>query len=100
MEMTLVKSLHSGDPHMIKNTQTSEYPIIRGKVASAIQEKAIKSLIPNTFELALLVLVHVKWPHALGQSVEWLFPIMLASHREGLGSFPGRDMSVLGPTVV
>jgi len=42
--MTLVKSLHSGDPDVIQNTWTCKYPIIRGKeLASAIRVKAIKA---------------------------------------------------------
>jgi hypothetical protein len=43
MEMTLVKSLKSGDPDVIQNP--CKYPLFRGKeLASAILVKAIKKL--------------------------------------------------------
>ncbi len=36
---------------------------------------------------------------AINKLFEWLFSRVLASHRGGPGSIPGRDMSVSGPLV-
>ncbi len=44
-----------------------------------------------------MVLYRLRTP--INKLFEWIFYRMLASHRGGLGSIPGRDMSVLGPLV-
>jgi hypothetical protein len=67
--MALLKSLHSADPDVIQNLDLQVPDIQCVSLVSATRVKAVKKLITYqpTFELALKVLVHVRWPHTLWQ---------------------------------
>ncbi len=111
MEMTLVKSLHSGDPAcVIQTCGLANARFLGASLVSAIWAKASHAYGDPTFDLTLLAecmsAKHLGTGQPSGGSkwqkhklFEWLLSRVLASHRGGLSLIPGQDMSVLGPLV-
>ncbi len=106
IDMTLVKSLYSGDPDVIRNTRTC-------KVSARQQTIHLASAIRPTSQCSSCVVMYDFVTHALEGAMSeahmqmfritinnlsgWLFSRLLASQAGGPGPIPGRDMSVLGP---
>jgi hypothetical protein len=89
MGMTLVKSLHSGDPDVVQKHGPLQVPDIQDaslSLASAIQVKSDKSLLLISLHSSLLsrYLVHVWWPHALGRHVEFRIAVRMVLFLECL----------------
>ncbi len=75
-----------------KDLQLSD--IQGASLASALRVKTVKTLFPISLYMSLL-----SWYWSISKLFEWLFSGVLASHRGGPGSIPGRNISVSGPLV-
>ncbi len=96
-----VKSIHSGDPDVIRNTRTY-------KASPRHQAICLASAIRPTFYCNSCVFMYGHVGHALGGAmsradmlmfriaINKLFSRVLGSHSGDTGLIPGRDMSVLG----
>ncbi len=104
--MTLVKSLYSGDPDVIRNTELARCQLCNK--LSALQ--VLFSLHPSAVHVfSCMFMQHMHWGGAMSRAhmqmfqiainklSGWLFSRVLVSHAGGLGSIPCGDISVLGP---